>query len=94
MAPICGWAGKNMPDIEDDDEYEPVDVDQPVPDDETERRRLREAAEAAEVQREVLLARIARARSLIYEAQARGDSAEEAALRKKVADLTAERDGL
>lgn len=89
-----------MPDEEmddeapDDDDFEPADVDKPVPTDEKSRRLAREAAEEDETRREILLGRIAKARRLLYAAEDRGDTDDAAQLRAKIASLSAERDTL
>lgn len=85
-----------MPDepTNDHDDYEPADLGGPPPTDEAERRRLREAAEDREVRREILLGKLARARSLLYAAEEQGDAAKAAELRQTIAALTKEREEL
>jgi len=77
--------------LEEDDLYEPADLGEPPPVDETERRRLREEAEARETRREILLGKIAKARSLLYAAEEQGETAQVAALQQTLAALTRER---
>jgi hypothetical protein len=74
--------------------YEPTDVDAAVPTDPQERRRRTAEMEDITTRRDVLLGRIARLRAALYAAQTAGDTAREAELRTRIAELTAERDAL
>ena len=77
-----------------DDDYKPADLGPPPPEDETERRKLREATEEQAVRREILAGRLAKAHSLLFDAEEAGDEARANSLRKKVAALAAEREDI
>jgi len=78
----------------EEDAYEPAPLAEPKYADEAARLQAISAAEDIESQREILLGRIAVARSKLYAAQAAGDAAQVAALRERIANLTRERDEL
>ena len=83
----------NEPNDENDD-FEPADLGPPAPADDVERRRLVEEAEDREVRREILLGKLAKARSLLYAAEQQGDEAKVAELTQRIADLANERKDL
>lgn len=78
----------------EEDTYEPAPLDEPKYADEAARLQAISAAEDIESQREILLGRIAVARSKLYAAQVAGDAAQVAALRERIAKLTRERNEL
>ncbi len=82
------------PPQDQNDDYEPADIDDQDSLDEDERRRLREETEDRAVRREILLGQLAMARSDLYAAEEQGDQAKIAELRQTIADLTTERNGL
>lgn len=81
---------QHRPDDENE-EFEPADLGDPPPTDEGERRRLREIAEDRELRREILLGKLAKARSLLYVAEQQGDTEKVAELTLKIAALALER---
>jgi|HubBroStandDraft_1064217.scaffolds.fasta_scaffold244180_1 hypothetical protein len=74
--------------------YVPTDVDAAVPTDPAARRARTEELEDITTRRDVLLGRIARLRAALTAAQTAGDAAREAELRRRIAELSAERDAL